>query len=119
MTKQKLTLSFVNKGKPFEVPNWTPEKHEASLAKLAKAQKENKAINIIKELIEKEEIILMSGDNLVVMPKQPKETAIEIVLEDVMENIERVDYYNEETKSIVKRYNKNDLCLFGYEFEQE
>jgi len=41
MTKQKFTVSFVNKGKPFEMPNWTPEKHEAALAKLAKAQKEN------------------------------------------------------------------------------
>lgn len=42
MAKQKFTIKCVNNGKPFEMPDWTTEKHEAALAKLAKAQKENK-----------------------------------------------------------------------------
>jgi hypothetical protein len=39
---QKYNLKCVNKGKPFVMPNWTPEKHEKALAKLVEAQKENK-----------------------------------------------------------------------------
>lgn len=42
MKKQKLTISFVNKGDPFEVPNWTVERHESALSKLAKEQQEKK-----------------------------------------------------------------------------
>lgn len=38
----KYTLKFVNNGDPFEMPDWTVEKHEKSLAKLTIAQKENK-----------------------------------------------------------------------------
>lgn len=45
MTKQKFTLSFVNNGDPFEMPDWTPEKHEAALAKLAKQQAKEKWTN--------------------------------------------------------------------------
>lgn len=39
--KIKYTLPFVNKGKPFEMPNWTPKKHENALANLAKYTKEH------------------------------------------------------------------------------
>lgn len=39
---QKYNLKCVNKGKPFKMPDWTPEKHERALAKLVKAKKENK-----------------------------------------------------------------------------
>jgi len=39
---QKFNLKCVNKGKPFSMPNWTPKKHEAALAKLDAAQKKNK-----------------------------------------------------------------------------
>lgn len=39
---QKYTLKFVNNGAPFEMPIWTTEKHEKSLAKLAAAQLKNK-----------------------------------------------------------------------------
>jgi len=41
MAKLKFTIKCVNKGKPFEMPNWTTEKHEAALAKLANDQKLN------------------------------------------------------------------------------
>ena len=40
--KQKFTLKFVNNGAPFEMPDWTVEKHEISLSKLAVAQAKNK-----------------------------------------------------------------------------
>lgn len=40
--KQKFTIKFVNGGKPFVMPNWTPKKHEAALAKLDAAQQKNK-----------------------------------------------------------------------------
>jgi len=33
--KEPYSLPFVNKGKDFAMPNWTTEKHEAALAKLA------------------------------------------------------------------------------------
>jgi len=33
------SLKFVNRGKPFDMPNWTPEKHESALAKLNKDTK--------------------------------------------------------------------------------
>jgi len=42
MKKQKLTISFVNKGDPFEAPPWTVERHTSALAKLAKRQQEEK-----------------------------------------------------------------------------
>lgn len=34
------SLKFVNKGKDFAVPNWTTEKHESALARLAKDMKD-------------------------------------------------------------------------------
>ncbi|MFW9853043.1 MAG: hypothetical protein ACFFDS_08875 [Candidatus Thorarchaeota archaeon] len=42
MLKQKFTLKFINNGDPFEMPNWTPEKHEAALSKLDVEQQKNK-----------------------------------------------------------------------------
>lgn len=33
--KEPYSLPFVNKGKPFAIPNWTTDKHESALAKLA------------------------------------------------------------------------------------
>jgi hypothetical protein len=33
--KEPYSLDFVNKGKPFSIPNWTTYKHESVLAKLA------------------------------------------------------------------------------------
>jgi len=39
---QKFTVKCVNKGAPFKMPNWTPKKHENSLAKLETAQEKNK-----------------------------------------------------------------------------
>lgn len=34
-TKKPYSLKFVNKGKPFAIPNWTTKKHESALARLA------------------------------------------------------------------------------------
>ena len=34
-TMKPYSLKFVNNGNSFDVPNWSPEKHEAALAKLA------------------------------------------------------------------------------------
>jgi len=45
MTKKEVkpySLEFVNKGEDFAMPNWTPEKHEAALAKLAEKAEEEK-----------------------------------------------------------------------------
>lgn len=39
MKKIKYHLDFVNDDKPFELPNWTPKKHEAALNKLDAATK--------------------------------------------------------------------------------
>lgn len=33
--KEPYSLDFVNKGKPFSIPNWTTDKHESALAHLA------------------------------------------------------------------------------------
>jgi len=33
--KEPYSLEFVNKGKPFAIPNWTTAKHESALARLA------------------------------------------------------------------------------------
>lgn len=41
MAKQKYNLKCVNNSKPFEMPVWTPEKHEKALAKLDAAQEKN------------------------------------------------------------------------------
>ena len=38
--KEPYSLEFVNKGKPFAIPNWTTEKHESALAKLAADMKD-------------------------------------------------------------------------------
>jgi len=35
----RYSLKFVNNGAPFEMPNWTPEKHELALSKLEKGTK--------------------------------------------------------------------------------
>ena len=40
---QKFHLKCINNGEEFEMPNWTPKKHERALAKLQKAQKEKNA----------------------------------------------------------------------------
>jgi len=37
--KVKYNLKFVNKGKPFTIPNWTTEKHETALSELVKNEK--------------------------------------------------------------------------------
>lgn len=39
MKKIRYSLKFVNNGDPFLIPNWTSEKHESALAKLAKDTK--------------------------------------------------------------------------------
>lgn len=39
MTKKKYSLSFVNDGKPFNMPKWTVEKHKRVLHKLSKRKK--------------------------------------------------------------------------------
>jgi len=41
MKKIKYTILFVNKGKPFVVPNWTVEKHESAVANALEYVKEN------------------------------------------------------------------------------
>ena len=38
--KEPYSLKFVNKGKAFAMPNWTTDKHESALAKLAKDTKD-------------------------------------------------------------------------------
>ncbi len=40
MSKQKYVLDFVNSGKPFELPNWTVERHESAMARLVKDYKD-------------------------------------------------------------------------------
>lgn len=42
MTKLKYHFKYVNKDKPFEMPDWTIEKHEKALAKLAEHCKDKK-----------------------------------------------------------------------------
>ncbi len=44
--KIKYNLKCVNNGAPFEIPDWTPKKHERALARLAAAQLENKWSNV-------------------------------------------------------------------------
>jgi hypothetical protein len=39
MKQPKLSLEFINKGKAFEITNWTVTKHENALSKLAEYQK--------------------------------------------------------------------------------
>jgi hypothetical protein len=34
MDKKKVSLEFINKGKPFIVPKWTVKKHKAALARM-------------------------------------------------------------------------------------
>ena len=38
--KEPYSLPFVNKGKAFAIPNWTTDKHESALAKLAEDMKD-------------------------------------------------------------------------------
>lgn len=38
MKAEKYTISFVNKGEPFEIPTWTVTKHNNALSKLAADQ---------------------------------------------------------------------------------
>lgn len=38
--KEPYSLEFVNKGKSFAIPNWTTDKHESALAKLAADSKD-------------------------------------------------------------------------------
>ena len=38
--KEPYSLEFVNKGKAFAIPNWTTEKHESALARLAEDMKD-------------------------------------------------------------------------------
>lgn len=40
--KGKYSLDFVNNGEPFDMPNWTTEKHENALNQLVQYQKEKK-----------------------------------------------------------------------------
>jgi len=40
MKKIRYCLKFVNNGEPFLIPNWTSEKHEEALAKLAAGTKD-------------------------------------------------------------------------------
>ncbi len=56
--KQKYTLPFVNKGKEFEIPNWTVEKHEHAMVRTTVALKENKMSEIEKDNALKYFIIL-------------------------------------------------------------
>lgn len=39
MSKLKFTVKCVNKGEPFDMPDWTVDKHNLALAKLAADQK--------------------------------------------------------------------------------
>jgi len=41
--KDPYSLEFVNIGKPFAIPNWTTDKHESTLAKLATDMKDASA----------------------------------------------------------------------------
>jgi len=47
--KQKLTLKFVNRGKPFEVPDWTVEKHEKAIALAVEYTKNNKDLSEVRK----------------------------------------------------------------------
>jgi len=38
--KKPYSLPFVNKGKAFAIPNWTTDKHESALARLAEDMKD-------------------------------------------------------------------------------
>ena len=38
--KEPYSLEFVNKGKAFAIPNWTSDKHESALARLAEDLKD-------------------------------------------------------------------------------
>lgn len=58
--KQKITLGFVNKGKPFEVENWTVLMHEHAMKKAVNATKDTKMSEIEKENELKYYIILES-----------------------------------------------------------
>lgn len=58
--KQKLVLKFVNKGKPFEVVNWTVEMHEKAMVKAIEATEKSKMSEIEKENELKYYIILES-----------------------------------------------------------
>jgi len=42
MTKIKYTIKCVNNGNPFEMPDWTVDKHENALAKVSIDQEKNK-----------------------------------------------------------------------------
>lgn len=42
MTKIEYTFKYVNNGKPFEMPDWTVDKHTKALAKLAEYAKGKK-----------------------------------------------------------------------------
>ena len=43
MKKELYTLKFVNKGKPFEIPIWTVDKHERAMAHLLQDHKTKSA----------------------------------------------------------------------------
>jgi len=58
--KQKLVLKFMNKGKPFEVVNWTVEMHESAMVKAVEATKGKKISEVKKENELKFYIILES-----------------------------------------------------------
>jgi len=60
MKETKYNLSFVNKGKPFTVPNWTVEMHEKAMVEAVDATKGKKISEIEKENELKYYIILES-----------------------------------------------------------
>ena len=47
--KTEYSLKFVNKGKPFTVPNWTVQSHEHAMVKAVEATKDSKMSDIEKE----------------------------------------------------------------------
>jgi len=58
MKETKYSLSFVNKGKPFIVPNWTVEKHEKAMVKAVDYTKGKNISDVEKENMLKYFIIL-------------------------------------------------------------
>lgn len=50
------TLPFINKGKKFKMPNWTPRKHEAALAEMIEETEKYKIYDADKKVTNADEV---------------------------------------------------------------
>lgn len=53
----------------------------------------------ITDLVEVNEVNLYKGANLISLPRQPTNISIEIVLADIIDSVEKVEYYNSTSKT--------------------